>query len=105
MDDVMNQNRYAMKRYKDKTNTVLDDFSVDFDRIGSMLIGGIELKTKIRYENIDDFENYDNAIDDDYYSEDVIFTGSLYKTNTPEFIQVSRSQYGGGADFTQDIVQ
>ena len=73
--------------------------------IGSMLIGGIELKTNIRYENIEDFENYDNAIDDDYDSDDVIFIGSLYKTNTPEFIQVSRSQFGRGADFKQHIVQ
>ena len=71
-----------------------------------MLIGELEQKSNIRFENGDDFENYINAIDNGGYdSDDVIFTGWLYKLNTPEFKKVNRSQYGKGADFRQDIVE
>ena len=40
-----------------------------------MIIGPIEHKTDIRFKNMDDFETYINAIDNDYDSDDVIFTG------------------------------
>ena len=39
-----------------------------------MLIGRVELKTKIRFKNMDDYERIINAIDIDYDSEDVTFT-------------------------------
>ena len=71
-----------------------------------MLVGEIEQKTNIRFKNVDDFESYINAIDNSGYdSEDVIFTGWLYKLNTSEFKKVNRSQYGRGTDFKQDIVE
>ena len=71
-----------------------------------MLIGEIEQKTYIRFKNIDEFENYNNAIDKgDYDSEDVIFTGWLYKLNTTEITKTNRSQYGKSTDFKQDIVE
>ena len=71
-----------------------------------MLVGEIEQKTNVRFKNVDDFESYINAIDNSGYdSEDVIFTGWLYKLNTPEFKKVNRSQYGRGTDFKQDIVE
>ena len=71
-----------------------------------MLVGEIEQKTNIRFKNVDDFESYINAIDNSGYdSEDVIFTGWLYKLNTPEFKKVNKSQYGRGTDFKQDIVE
>ena len=71
-----------------------------------MLVGEIEQKTKIRFKNVDDFESYINALDNSGYdSEDVIFTGWLYKLNTPEFKNVNGSQYGRGTDFKQDIVE
>ena len=44
-----------------------------------MLIGEIELKTKIRFRNVEDFETDFNAIDVDYDSEYVVFTSWLYK--------------------------
>ena len=51
-----------------------------------MLIGEIEQKTKIRRKNIDDFDTCNNAIDSGGYdSEDVDFTGCLYKLNTRDF--------------------
>ena len=70
------------------------------------MVGEIEQKTNIRFKNVDDFESYINAIDNSGYdSDDVIFTGWLYKLNTPEFKKVKRSQYGRGTDFKQDIVE
>ena len=87
-------------------NEILEDYTGDFELIGSMLVGEIEQKTNIRFKNVDDFESYINAIDNSGYdSEDVIFTGWLYKLNTLEFKKVNRSQYGRGTDFKQDIVE
>ena len=69
-----------------------------------MLIGEPEQKTNIRLKNDDDFETYINAIDNTGYdSDDVIFTGWLYKLNTPEFKKVTRSQYGKGTDIVEYI--
>ena len=87
-------------------NEILEDYTGDFELIGSMLVGEVEQKTNIRFKNVDDFESYINAIDNSGYdSEDVIFTGWLYKLNTPEFEKVNRSHYGRGTDFKQDIVE
>ena len=87
-------------------NEILENYTGDFELIGSMLIGELEQKTNIRIKNVDDFENYINAIDRaGYVSDDVIFTDWLYKFNTPEFKKVNRSQYGRGTDFEQDSVE
>ena len=59
-----------------------------------MIIGPIEHKTMIRFKNMDDFESYINKIDVDYDSEDVTFTGCVYKLNTPQFNVVKRSAHG-----------
>ena len=57
-------------------NDILEDYTGDFELIGSMLVGEIEQKTFIRFQNVVDFESYINAIDNSGYdSEDVIFTG------------------------------
>ena len=74
--------------------------------IGSLLIGEIEQKTNFRSKKIDDFETFINAIERcGHDSDDVVFTGWLYKLNTPEFKKINRSQYGRGTDFEQDIVE
>ena len=70
-----------------------------------MIIGPCEHKTNIRFKNMDDFENYINAIDVDYDSEDVTFTGYVYKINTPHFKVVKRNAYGKGTNFMQEIVE
>ena len=78
------------KIYVDQTNLLeiktenLQGCKSEFDLNGSMIIGPIEYKTNIRIKNTDDFESYINAIDIDYDSEDVIFTGCVYKLNTPQ---------------------
>ena len=87
-------------------NEILEDHTGDFELIGSMLVGEVEQKTNNRFKNVDDFESYIIAIvNSGYDSEDVLFTGWLYKQNTPEFKKVNRSQYGRGTDFKQDIVE
>ena len=72
---------------------------------GILVVEPIEHKTNIRFENINSFESYINAIDIDYDGEDVIFTGWLYELKTPRFNKVNRSQYGRGTDFKQHIVE
>ena len=85
---------------------LLEDYKSDFDLAGFVLIGEIEQKTNIRFRNVGDFETYTNDIyNGGYDSEYVLFTGWLYKTNTPEINKVNRSQYGRGTDFKQDIVE
>ena len=69
-----------------------------------MLIGEIE-KTNIRFKIVDDFEISNNAIDVEYNSEDVIFTGWLYISITLEFKKVNRSQYCRGTEFKEDLVE
>ena len=50
-------------------------------------------------------ENYINAIDVDYDSGDVTFTGYVYKLNTPQVKVVKRSAYGKGTNYMQGIVE
>ena len=70
-----------------------------------MLTGEMEQKTNIRFKNTEYFQSYIIAIDIDYGSEDVIFTGWLYKLHTLEFINVNLCQNGRSTDFKQDIVE
>ena len=86
-------------------NDILQDYTGDFELIGKMIIGPIEHKTNIRFKNMDDFERYINAIDIDYDSEEVIFTGYVYKLDTPQFKTVKRSAYGKGTNHMQEIVE
>ena len=37
-------------------NEILEDYTGDFELIGSMLIGELEQKSNIRFKNVDDFE-------------------------------------------------
>ena len=86
-------------------NEILQDYTGDFELNGKMIIGPIEHKTNIRFKNMDDFERYINAIDVDYDSEDVTFTGYVYKLDTPQFKVVRRSAYGKGTNYMQEIVE
>ena len=91
-----------MHEFKDG---ILQDYTGDFELNGLMIIGPIEHKTNIRFKNMDDFERYINAIGIDYDSEDVTFTGYVYKLNTPHFKIVKRSAYGRGTNHMQEIVE
>ena len=81
-------------------------YTGDFELIGSMLIGEKEQITNIRFQNVDDFESYINAIDNGGYdSGHVSSTRWLYILNTPEFKKVNRSQNARGTDFKEDVVE
>ena len=84
---------------------ILQDYTGDFELNGEMIIGPTKHKTNIRFKNMDDFERYINAIDVDYNSEDVTFTGYVYKLNTPHFKVVKRIAYGKGTNYMQEIVE
>ena len=86
-------------------NEILQHYGGDFELNGLLIIGHIEHKTNIRFKNMDNFETYINAIDIDYDSEDVTFTGCVYKLNTPQFNVVRRSAYGRGTNYRQEIVE
>ena len=86
-------------------NEISQGYRGDFELNGKMFIGPVEHKTNIRYKNMDDFERYIDAIDVDYDSEDVTFTGYFYKLDTPQFKVVKRSAYGKGTNYMQEIVE
>ena len=86
-------------------NEILHDYTGDFELNGKMIIGPVEHKTTIRFKNMDDFERYINAIDVGYDSEDVNFTGYVYKLNTPHFKVVKRSVYVRCTNYMQEIVE
>jgi len=75
-------------------NEILQDYTSDFELNGKMIIGPIEHKTNIRFKNMDDFESYINTTGVDYDSENVTFTGYVYKLKTHQFNVVERSVYG-----------
>ena len=64
-------------------NEILQDCTGDFELNGLMIIGHNKLETNIRFKIMDNFEIYINAIYVDYDSDDVTFSGYVYKVNTP----------------------
>ena len=86
-------------------NEILQHYTGDFELNGKMIIGPVEHKTNIRFKNIDDFERYIIAIDIEYDSEDVTFSGYVHKLETLQFKVVKRSAYGKGTNYMQEIVE
>ena len=70
-----------------------------------MVFGPVKHETNIRYQNMDDFENYISAKDIDYDSVDVILSGYVYKLYTPQFNVAKRSTYAKGTIYMQKIVK
>ena len=64
-------------------NEILQDYTGDFGLNGKIINGPIEHKTNIRYKNMEGFERYLNAVDIDYDSGEVTFTGYAYKLEKP----------------------
>ena len=96
---VNNLNLFEIK------NEILQNYIGDFELNGKLIIGPIELKTNIRFKNMDDFERYIDEMDIDYDSEDVTFSGYIYKLDTPQFKVVRRSAYCRGTNYTQETVE
>ena len=84
---------------------ILSDYTINFEKIGKLIIREMEQKTNFGFRNVEDFETYINAIDVDYDSEDVFVIGCLYKLNIPQLNMVKRSQYGRSTDFKQHFVE
>ena len=73
--------------------------------VGKLKVGDQIRQTHRRFRNMDDFEAFINAIDQDYESEDAIFNGFIYKIDTPHLTKVNRSRYGNGCDFKNEIFE
>ena len=71
------------------------------DSVISLLNSYLELN----FDVLQAASGYINAIVVDYDSEDVTFTGYVYKLNTPHFNVVKRSAYGKGNNYMQEIVE
>ena len=96
---VVNKNLHEIK------HEILIDYEGVFEMVGNLKVGHQIRQTHIRFRYIDDFEAYINSIDQDYYSDDSIFNGYIYKTNSPHFNKVNRSQYGNGCSFDKVIIE
>ena len=70
-----------------------------------MVKGPFERKTNIRFRNIYDYENHINAIDINYDSEEVDFTGYVHKLNTPQFKVVKRSAFAKDTNYLKEFVE
>ena len=86
-------------------NEILLDYVGEFEMVGNVKVGDQVRQTNVRFRNMDDFEAYINAIDQDYDSEDAIFNGYIYELDTPQFKKVIRSQNGNGCDFKHEIIE
>ena len=73
--------------------------------VGNLKVVDQIRQTNFRFRNVDDYQAYINAIDQDYESEDAFFNGYIYKMDTPQFNKVNRSQYGNCCDFKQEIFE
>ena len=96
---VIDKNLHEIKQ------EILLDYTGEFEMVGNLKVGDQIRQTHIRFRNMDDFEAYINSIDQDYDSDDSIFSGYIYKINTPHFNKVNRSQYGNGCSFDKIIVE
>ena len=70
---------------------ILIGYTSEFETVGRLRIADQTRETQIRFRNVNDYEAYTNAIDQDYESEDTIFNGYIYKIDTTQFILVTRS--------------
>ena len=61
--------------------------------VGELSIADHICQTHIIFRNINFYQIYISAIDQDYESEDAILNGYIYKINTLQFNLVNRSQY------------
>ena len=71
--------------------------------VGSMVISDKNRKTLVWFRFFKDFEIYIDSFDEGYNPGDSIFTGYIYKLETPVISIVIRSRFGKRTDFKQDI--
>ena len=86
-------------------NEILLDYTAEFEMVGELSIADHIRQTHIRFRNINDYESYINAFEQDYVSEDAVFNGYSYKLNITQFNLVNRNQYGNGCDLKHEIIE
>ena len=103
--ELASSNQVHVKRLNlhEIKNKILLDYKGDFELNGLMVTGHVEHKTNFTFRIMDDFESYINAIDFDYDSGVLIFTGNVYKLFTPQFNVANRSAYDEGTHYGQKI--
>ena len=84
-------------------NRILGENTGASDMFVGIIIGELKQATAMRFEKNEHFEAYIESIDMDYDADDTTFSGYNYKITTPEFNQISRSEYGKGNIFKRDI--
>ena len=102
---ALNRIQFVNKSSHEIKQEILQDYTGAFEMVGNLKVGDQIRPTNIRFRNIDDYESYINAIDEDYDAEDAIFTGYIYKLDTPQFKKLNRSQYGNGCDFKHENIE
>ena len=96
---VVNKNLHEIEQ------KILNDYVGEFEMVRNLKIGDQNRKTRIRFRNIDDYEAYFYAIDQNFDSEDALLNGYMYNLNTPQFKKVNRSQYGKECDFKHETFE
>ena len=79
----LNKIRVIDKNLHEIKQEILQDCAGTIEMVGNLKFGDQIRQTIFRFRNINDFEAFINAIDQDYESEDAIFNGYNYKINTP----------------------
>ena len=84
-------------------NKKLLDYTGEIESVGKMSVGDQIKDTHITFRNFTDCESYMNAFDEGYVAEDAIFSGCIYKIESPQFNLVNRSQYCYGSGLKHEI--
>ena len=74
---VIDKNLHEIKQ------EILVDYTEEFEMVGNLKTGDEIGQTHIGFINMDDFESYINAIDEGYEAREALFSGFIYKLNTP----------------------
>ena len=96
---VVNKNLDEIKR------EVIVEYTGVLEMVGSLKVGDQIRQTHFTFRNVNDYEAYINAIDQDYDSEDAVFNGYIYKIDTPQFILVNRSRCENCFKFRHDLIE
>ena len=73
----MNKIQALDKSLHEIKSEILLDYVGAFELVGNIKTGDQIRQTNIRFRNMDDFEAYNNAIDEGYDAEDAILNGYI----------------------------
>ena len=77
----LNKIRVVNKNLHEIIHEILIDYEGKFDMVGNLKIGDQNRETRIRFRNINDYEAYNNTIDQDYDSK-VLFSMIIFINST-----------------------